>query len=236
MRYWQNICAFLLCIIVVGVIILPLVPNQKSTQKGNSVNNQTVSPSFSILIDLSERKLYLLNYGKLYKSYRCAVGKPSTPSPTGSFVITNKAMWGEGFGGWWMGINCPWGNYGIHGTTMPETIGSAASHGCFRMRSNDARELYSLVHAGTAVLIVDGSFGPFGKEFHSIGPGSIGENVQAVQKRLHDISCYSGPCNGRFDAPGFLEAVHRYQKKNDLPVSDWITKKMVEKLGFALME
>ena len=41
----------------------------------------------------------------------------------------------------------------IHGTNHEADIGSAASHGCVRMRNADVAELYDLVKAGTEVVI-----------------------------------------------------------------------------------
>jgi hypothetical protein len=46
--------------------------------------------------------------------------------------------------------------YGIHGTNAPESIGHAASHGCIRMRTRDAEELFELVRAGDSVEIMRG--------------------------------------------------------------------------------
>jgi len=43
--------------------------------------------------------------------------------------------------------------YLIHGTPEEDSIGSAASHGCVRLRNDDVAELYALVDAGTAVYI-----------------------------------------------------------------------------------
>ena len=43
--------------------------------------------------------------------------------------------------------------YLIHGTPEEHTIGSAASHGCVRLRNDDVEELYAMVDAGTAVYI-----------------------------------------------------------------------------------
>ncbi len=41
----------------------------------------------------------------------------------------------------------------IHGTNHEEEIGTAASHGCIRMRNADVAELYEMVAEGTRVLI-----------------------------------------------------------------------------------
>jgi lipoprotein-anchoring transpeptidase ErfK/SrfK len=42
-------------------------------------------------------------------------------------------------------------HYGIHGTSSPETIGYASSHGCVRLTNWDALRLSDLVEAGTPV-------------------------------------------------------------------------------------
>lgn len=192
--------------------------------------------SYSILIDITERNIYLLNSGRLVKKYRCAVGASSTPSPIGSFKINRKSLWGEGFGGYWMGINCPWGNYGIHGTTIPGSIGSAASHGCFRMYSGDCKELYKIVPVGTPVVVTGGVYGAFGNGFRNIGPGMYGGDVQTVQLKLKILGFYSGNCSGLYEAYGFRQAIHKFQSAHGLPVSDYISKKMYEALGFVLMD
>jgi len=50
----------------------------------------------------------------------------------------------------WLGIQ---DGIGIHGTNEPWSVGSAASHGCIRMRPEDVIDLYPRVPVGTAVLI-----------------------------------------------------------------------------------
>jgi lipoprotein-anchoring transpeptidase ErfK/SrfK len=116
-------------------------------------NNPEVDFMYSIEIDTGSRTLKLLENGIQAKSYPVAVGKPSTPTPKGSWTITKKALWGEQFGGHFMQLSVPWGIYGIHGTNKPWSIGQAVSHGCVRMYSSDAAELYSKVTLGTPVNI-----------------------------------------------------------------------------------
>ena len=41
----------------------------------------------------------------------------------------------------------------IHGTTHEDKIGTAASHGCVRMRNADVIELFEMVDDGTPVVI-----------------------------------------------------------------------------------
>lgn len=204
--------------------------------KPASMAKSKIPQIYSILICIDEKKIYLLKSGRPFKSYACAVGKQETPSPVGFYKIVDKQHWGEGFGGYWIGINCPWGHYGMHGTTRPDTIGQAASHGCFRMRNRDVKELYSIVPLSTPVLITGGCYGPFGSYFRILGPGTYGADVQAVQKRMREMGIYSGNCNGRFDAPGFKEAVHRYKLKNGLGESYTVDKQMLAQLGFSLSD
>lgn len=44
--------------------------------------------------------------------------------------------------------------YRIHGTTQPETIGTAASSGCIRMINVDDIDLYDRVAIGAKVIVV----------------------------------------------------------------------------------
>jgi lipoprotein-anchoring transpeptidase ErfK/SrfK len=48
----------------------------------------------------------------------------------------------------------PGGEYAIHGTNMPGTIGTAASYGCFRMHNQDVIDLYQRVRMGTPVVVL----------------------------------------------------------------------------------
>jgi len=45
------------------------------------------------------------------------------------------------------------GDYAIHGTNRPESIGGFVSYGCIRMHNHDIRTLYSMVGIGTPVII-----------------------------------------------------------------------------------
>lgn len=51
----------------------------------------------------------------------------------------------------WLGLSLP--GYGIHGTPVPERIGRAESHGCFRVSNWNAARLYSLCRVGTRVIV-----------------------------------------------------------------------------------
>jgi lipoprotein-anchoring transpeptidase ErfK/SrfK len=124
------------------------------------------TPKRLIVVSLEDRKLALVEDGQVKKVYTVAVGKPSTPSPVGSFTIARRAANpiyhhngktvlpgpGNPVGTRWMGLSIP--GYGIHGTNEPKSIGKAASHGCIRMAKADLEEFYALVGVGDMVEIV----------------------------------------------------------------------------------
>jgi lipoprotein-anchoring transpeptidase ErfK/SrfK len=53
----------------------------------------------------------------------------------------------------WIALSKP--HYGIHGTTSPDTIGYASSHGCVRLTNWDAREVGNRISPGVKVEFVD---------------------------------------------------------------------------------
>ncbi|SRR5260370_579472 len=119
-----------------------------------------------LVISIPDRKLAVLEEGRVVKIYPIAVGKQSTPSPSGNFHIATKVVkptWyqpgkvvspgpANPLGTRWMGLG--YKGYGIHGTNRPRSIGKAASHGCIRMRIPDVEELFELVQVGDPVDLV----------------------------------------------------------------------------------
>ncbi|MBK5239987.1 MAG: LysM peptidoglycan-binding domain-containing protein [Clostridium sp.] len=112
-----------------------------------------VAPSiYSIAINTITKNLTLYRNKKLFKVYPVAVGKPTTPTPMGTFTVVNKQLNPGGpFGSRWMGLSKP--HYGIHGTNNPASIGTAASNGCVRMYASDVEDLFNYVNVGTVVEI-----------------------------------------------------------------------------------
>lgn len=109
-------------------------------------------PDYRIIVDLSDRHLYLIDDHMIVKSYPVGIGRMVTQTPTGEYAIINKAPNPGGpFGVLWMGLSKP--HYGIHGTNDPSSIGKLVSRGCIRMFNRDVLELSSLVPIGTRVTI-----------------------------------------------------------------------------------
>jgi len=119
-----------------------------------------------VIINIPSRMLELYSGNTLIKEYPITVGKPSTPTPLGSFTIINKEI-----NPIWMppgcdyivlsGPNNPLGYrwigfldlYGIHGTNAPWAIGQAVSNGCIRMQEENVEELFEIVKYGTPVRV-----------------------------------------------------------------------------------
>lgn len=190
---------------------------------------------YEILVDVEASKLWLIHDGKVEKEYACAGGKASTPSPIGTWKIISKAKWGEGFGGSWMGINVPWGNFGIHGTTQAYSVGWNSSHGCIRMENAEVAELYKIVPIGTKVTIVDGVYGDFGRGFRYLQSGMYGSDVRQIQRKLKELGFYQGATNGKFEA-SLEEAVKKYCKANGLYERNTISPDLQKHMGFELVD
>jgi lipoprotein-anchoring transpeptidase ErfK/SrfK len=109
-------------------------------------------PTYRIIVDLSDRKLYLLDNNIVVRGFPIGVGTMLTQTPAGEFTIINKqANPGGPYGALWMGLSKP--HYGIHGTNNPASIGKQVSHGCIRMYNQHVLELSTIVHVGTRVTI-----------------------------------------------------------------------------------
>jgi lipoprotein-anchoring transpeptidase ErfK/SrfK len=119
-----------------------------------------------LVVNIAARKIVLVEDGKVVKMYPVAVGKQSTPSPSGNFHIAshvaNPTYSHDGMvvkpgpsnpvGTRWIGLGFK--GYGIHGTNHPDSIGHAASHGCIRLRNQDVEELFELVRVGDQVELI----------------------------------------------------------------------------------
>lgn len=126
-----------------------------------------------IVINVPSRTLWLYSGDTIVRSYPVGVGKPNFPTPEGHFRVIRKVPnpgWENPFqaagknrikpgrnnplGTRWIGfLRNSIGEFGIHGTNAPETVGTFSSHGCVRMLIQDAEELYDSISQGTPLEV-----------------------------------------------------------------------------------
>jgi lipoprotein-anchoring transpeptidase ErfK/SrfK len=119
-----------------------------------------------IVVSIPDRKLAVMENDHVVRIFETAVGAPNSPSPTGTFTITNAVpdpTWyykgrtvapgpANPLGTRWLGLSHK--GYGIHGTNVPSSIGKNASHGCIRMRNRDVEQLFKMVSVGDTVELI----------------------------------------------------------------------------------
>ncbi|WP_418790126.1 L,D-transpeptidase family protein [Phosphitispora sp. TUW77] len=204
---------------LLGLIFVFVILGQPENVYANAGIKEVPKGSVELLISVDKQTLTVYDDKKEFKVYHVAVGKNETPTPVGIWQIKRKAKnWGTGFGSRWMGLNVPWGIYGIHGTNKPWSIGSRASHGCIRMLNRDVEELYEWVELGTVVRI-DGKIYPAQYEYRDkVHRGHKGSVVMEVQKGLIREGYLKGPVDGIFGG-GTEAALKQLQKDRGFEVT-----------------
>lgn len=189
-----------------------------------------------IWIDVPQKSLTLYEGTQVKKRYVIATGTWQTPSPIGTYTITHRFS-GElgGFGTRFLGLNVPWGQFGIHGTNKPGSIGSNASHGCIRMHVKDSEELYGLVGNGTKVVLAGGPYGLLDSSLRELHPGDRNSHVAAVQARLLQLGYgYQWP-DGIY-GQATQQAVSRARKALGLAQKDCVDAAFYRAIGLILFE
>ena len=137
----------------------------------------------TIVVNIGERHLYLVEPGGRAMRYTVGVGREEALNFRGNAVIGRKAEWPHwtptadmirrmpiyahyraGLPG---GIGNPLGaralylyrgnqdtDFRLHGTNEPETIGTKVSSGCIRLFNHDIIDLYNRVPVGTQVVVL----------------------------------------------------------------------------------
>ncbi|HEX8392510.1 MAG TPA: L,D-transpeptidase [Longimicrobium sp.] len=121
--------------------------------------------NFALTVDVSDRALYVMSGERVVRRFPVSVGEDNWPTPTGSFRIRHmiwNPSWTPPPSSWARGKKReepgspgnPMGrvkmffqepDYYIHGSGAISSLGNARSHGCIRMRNEDAVELARLV-------------------------------------------------------------------------------------------
>jgi lipoprotein-anchoring transpeptidase ErfK/SrfK len=138
-------------------------PNGSSGWVAASAVSLTTT-SFALVASTTTNTLVLYDAGVETKSFPVATGTGGTPTPTGSFYLTELlAPTNQGYGPYAYGLSAfsdalnsfgggP-GQIGLHGTDDEASIGQAASHGCIRLSNADISELAGMLPLGTPITI-----------------------------------------------------------------------------------
>lgn len=130
------------------------------------LNLKISTAKYSLIVDKSRNSLTLKSNEEVMKVYTISTGDPENSTPDGRFTIETKLVdpaW-KGIppgdprnilGSRWLGFAEPFKDYGVHGTTDPETIGKSITKGCVRMLDDDVKEIFTIVPIGTEVIIVE---------------------------------------------------------------------------------
>lgn len=144
-----------------------------------TVAYETKEKPGTIVIDTTNRFLYLVTGNGEARRYGVGVGKPGFEWK-GAHKITRKQEWPtwnppsemrarEAAKGHILPVSMEGGEenplgaramylgstlYRIHGTNAPWTIGFAVSSGCIRLRNQDVTDLYERVKVGTRVIVM----------------------------------------------------------------------------------
>jgi hypothetical protein len=117
-------------------------------------------------VDLSSRTLFVRRDGVVVRRLSVGVGRPDSPTPSGSFAVTDKlagraysAVYGccilalsatqPNLPAGWTGGN----RIAIHGTLSASDFGRAVSAGCVHASDADLRYLMRIAPLGTPVVI-----------------------------------------------------------------------------------
>jgi lipoprotein-anchoring transpeptidase ErfK/SrfK len=119
-----------------------------------------------VIVDTSQRRVRVFHGGVLVRSFGAVVGKPSTPTPAGTFFVEEAVRLSPG------DVGAPFalalsarsnvfqefeggpGQVALHGVAnVGGTLGTAASHGCIRLDDAAIRWLAGHIGAGVPVTI-----------------------------------------------------------------------------------
>ena len=115
--------------------------------------------------DLTDRTLTVLRGDEIVRTLRVAIGTRATPTPPGTYAVTDKLdgrRFGSPYGCCILALSGHQpkvrtgpidGRLAIHGTNRPDLVGARASQGCLRAPDREVRWLMRTVPVGTQLTI-----------------------------------------------------------------------------------
>lgn len=143
----------------------------KSSYRQGWIQQETATTAtrpYQIVVHRQQRRALVYRHGKLTRKFSVVVGKSTTPTPRGSFFVTERVPLGyHRQAGPWALITSAYspvlqdylggiGQIALHGRVglTADPLGSAASHGCVRLSLSAIRWLAQHAQAGTIVRVV----------------------------------------------------------------------------------
>jgi lipoprotein-anchoring transpeptidase ErfK/SrfK len=142
------------------------INNPKFNRKKEPNRNDSNEPNYRIEVSTSEQKVRIFDNNSMIKECIVSTGRNNS-TPLGDFTIQNRGEWffsekyQEG-AKWWVSFK-DYGIYLFHSVPMDrekniiekeaDKLGSPVSHGCVRMRVEDAKWIYDNIPEGTPVHI-----------------------------------------------------------------------------------
>ncbi len=143
-------------------VSIPMRPN--GTYGWIPANTVSLKPTHSqIVINLNRRTIDLYRFGKHKWHGPVAIGAPGRETPVGHYYVATRfvpyhdtflGVFAEETSAYSKLTEWPGGGVvGIHGTSLPQLLGKAVSHGCVRVSNTTARRLRTLAPLGTPIWI-----------------------------------------------------------------------------------
>jgi lipoprotein-anchoring transpeptidase ErfK/SrfK len=151
-----------------GVWLRVMLPGRPNGSSGwiAAVGTKRLVTAWRITVDLGARRVIVYHDGSAVRSLRAVVGKPSTPTPTGSFFVEETVLMPVGQPGGPLALALSArsdalqtfeggpGQIAIHGRDgLGGVLGRAESHGCVRMSTGSIEWLADRIDPGTPVTI-----------------------------------------------------------------------------------
>ncbi|WDH79596.1 L,D-transpeptidase [Microbacterium esteraromaticum] len=124
---------------------------------------ETTDVTRSLTVDISDQRTYLIENGKVVKSWLVSTGLPGTPTDLGHFRVRAHVpiqdMRGTNAdGSKYVTKDVPWvlyfnGDEAFHGTWWHSNFGNRMSHGCVNMTFDAAKQVYDASPLGLEVWV-----------------------------------------------------------------------------------
>jgi lipoprotein-anchoring transpeptidase ErfK/SrfK len=153
----------------------PILPSSVTGPTVQEANTATAAADMlrKVVIDIPSRTLRVMDGNKVVKQFPVGVGRLGFMTPLGKHAVIRKIKnpgWENPYkaagavtirpgannplGTRWIGFKAdPKGEFGIHGTDSPQSVGKLSSHGCVRMLVPHAEQVFELVNVGTPVEV-----------------------------------------------------------------------------------